>query len=193
MRICYIDFNLIWFNLDWFGLILLIFGLDWFRFVWFGFDWFDFDLIFIVMVPFAMLKEASIDDFSVVFLCAGPATHHRPVRGPPRWTQPHLPAGGPLWRDSGEFGIILVLVWLSLLSCYSTSFHFWSWWTYCFHLCMRNVSNRLRLCTLLTYSALVFWWWSFKTLISFLCFHLVTSLHCLVSFFHYFFVFFWVL
>lgn len=33
---------------------------------------------------------------------AGPETRHRPVRGPERWTQPHLPAGGSLRRDTGE-------------------------------------------------------------------------------------------
>lgn len=33
---------------------------------------------------------------------SGAETRHRPVRGPQRWTQPHLPAGGALWRDAGE-------------------------------------------------------------------------------------------
>lgn len=142
--------------------------------------------------------------FFFFVLCAGSATHHWLVRGPQRWTQPHLPAGGPLWRDSGEFAVIFLillsaprgLVWLSLRSCCSTLFGYWSWWTSGLHFCMcwlRNVSwFFLPTCwgyahSWLT-SALVFWWWSFKTLISFLCFHLVSSLHCLVSFLS-----FWVL
>lgn len=48
---------------------------------------------------------------------SGPATHHRPVRGSQRWTQPHLAAGGAVWRDTGK----LMLMWdqISLPQPYS--------------------------------------------------------------------------
>lgn len=45
----------------------------------------------------------NLPETTCVLLCPpGPETRHRPVRGPERWTQPHLSAGGSLWRDAGE-------------------------------------------------------------------------------------------
>ena len=32
---------------------------------------------------------------------SGEEAHHRPVRRLEGWTQPHLPAGGPLWSHLG--------------------------------------------------------------------------------------------
>lgn len=37
-----------------------------------------------------------------VSLSPGSEAHHRPVRGSARWPQPHFPAGGALWRNTGE-------------------------------------------------------------------------------------------
>ncbi len=55
-------------------------------------------------LPLSTVFMICNDDF---LFYSGPATHHRSVRGSQRWTQPHLAAGGALWRDTGK----VMLMW----------------------------------------------------------------------------------
>ncbi len=55
-------------------------------------------------LPLSTVFMICNDDF---LFYSGPATHHRSVRGSQRWTQPHLTAGGALWRDTGK----VMLMW----------------------------------------------------------------------------------
>lgn len=101
-------------------------------------------------------------------LCPGPETHHRPLRGPQRWTQPHLPAGGALWRDTGELNWPLTLryrdfrfchnppvlsspVLFSLLSCL-TDFYLLSYLLYCLFIVTWTVLN--------VYPSQILFWWA---------------------------------
>lgn len=52
-----------------------------------------------------------------LLLFSGPETHHWPVWGPQRWTQPHLPAGGALWRDTGELQLSLTFRYQDICFC----------------------------------------------------------------------------
>ena len=91
--------------------------------------------------------------FSLFFLppsfpFSGEEAHHRPVRGPERWTQPDLLARGPLWSHPGmDFYFSLTL------TCTNT-------WLLC------HLLFQVTLCSRLTH----YWWQSWTT------WHFITSM-----------------
>ena len=91
--------------------------------------------------------------FSLSFLppsfpFSGEEAHHRPVRGPERWTQPDLLARGPLWSHPGmDFYFSLTL------TCTNT-------WLLC------HLLFQVTLCSRLTH----YWWHSWTT------WHFITSM-----------------
>lgn len=104
---------------------------------------FSFSLYFLLFISCLSLLPLSFLYIPASLL--GEEAHHRPVRGPERWTQPDFLAGSPLWSHPGKGFLSLTHTFISYLTaifsithtllfqfqayksrdCYVSRFHTW--------------------------------------------------------------------